>query len=94
MMYRSLISVVRVSSERPPGKVRSLYTPIYRVVEYIYVLHASRRLAHSSQKKKRMGDNEDGGNYFEDGNISHVCTAWAPAVGFMGISAAVVFASA
>jgi hypothetical protein len=31
--------------------------------------------------------------YYNDGNASVVCPAWAPIVGFTGITAAVVFAS-
>jgi hypothetical protein len=42
-----------------------------------------------------MGD--DGGqnydNYYEDGNVSHICANWAPILGFSGIVASVAFAS-
>jgi len=37
-----------------------------------------------------MGDNN---NYYNEGNMSYVCTAWAPILGFGGIAASVVFAS-
>ena len=33
------------------------------------------------------------GSYYNDGNLSVVCPGWAPALGFTGIAAAVVFAS-
>lgn len=31
--------------------------------------------------------------YYDEGNVSHTCPSWAPTVGFVGIAAAVVFAS-
>jgi len=34
-----------------------------------------------------------GDNYYNEGNVSTACPAWAPIVGFMGIASAVVFAS-
>jgi hypothetical protein len=38
-------------------------------------------------------DNYDYANYYQEGNVSYVCTSWAPILGFMGIASAVVFAS-
>jgi V-type H+-transporting ATPase 16kDa proteolipid subunit len=32
-------------------------------------------------------------SYYNDGNISYACPAWAPILGFMGITSAVVFAN-
>jgi len=50
-----------------------------------------------SQKAKRLtmadDDQQGNGNYYNEGNISHVCASWAPMVGFAGIASAVVFAS-
>jgi hypothetical protein len=44
-----------------------------------------------------MGDNDandaNEALYYNDGNVSVVCPAWAPIVGFAGITSAVVFAS-
>lgn len=45
-----------------------------------------------------MGDNQDDANnngdqYYNEGNLSYVCAAWAPILGFAGIASAVVFAS-
>jgi hypothetical protein len=37
--------------------------------------------------------NGDGVAEYMEGNISHVCTSWAPIVGFAGVASAVVFAS-
>ena len=34
-----------------------------------------------------------GGDYYDENIISYTCTSWAPAVGFLGITCAVVFAS-
>lgn len=36
---------------------------------------------------------DDGGNDYNEGNLSYVCAAWAPILGFAGIASAVVFAS-
>jgi hypothetical protein len=36
---------------------------------------------------------QDDGSYYNEGNLSVVCPGWAPALGFTGIAAAVVFAS-
>ena len=33
------------------------------------------------------------GNYYNEGNMSYACAAWAPMLGFAGIAASVVFAS-
>ena len=38
-------------------------------------------------------DNADGGSDYNEGNLSYVCAAWAPILGFAGIASAVVFAS-
>jgi hypothetical protein len=38
-------------------------------------------------------DNVDGGSDYNEGNLSYVCAAWAPILGFAGIASAVVFAS-
>jgi hypothetical protein len=35
----------------------------------------------------------DGDYYYNEGNLSYACTAWAPILGFMGIASAVTFAS-
>lgn len=35
----------------------------------------------------------DDGNYYNEGNMSYVCTAWAPILGFAGIACAVTFSS-
>jgi hypothetical protein len=36
---------------------------------------------------------QNDGAYYNEGNLSVVCPGWAPALGFTGIAAAVVFAS-
>lgn len=36
---------------------------------------------------------DDDGNYYNEGNISYICASWAPALGFLGCSCAVVFAN-
>lgn len=36
---------------------------------------------------------DDGDDYYYPGNVSYVCTSWAPILGFMGIACSVVFAS-
>lgn len=41
----------------------------------------------------RYLEQEDDGNDAYSGSISYVCPSWAPAVGFLGITSAVVFAS-
>jgi hypothetical protein len=38
-----------------------------------------------------MGDEDE--SYYNAGNVSNICTAWAPILGFSGIACAVVFAS-
>jgi len=42
-----------------------------------------------------MGDNNNNNNnnYYNEGNMSYVCSAWAPVLGFTGIACSVVFAS-
>lgn len=45
-------------------------------------------------KDGTMGDEQaDYGNYYNEGNVSHLCTGWAPILGMTGIVSAVAFAS-
>ena len=40
-----------------------------------------------------MADDDQGNDYYNEGNVSVICASWAPVVGFMGCAAAVILSS-
>lgn len=38
-------------------------------------------------------DDNNANNYYNEGNVSVMCTPWAPVVGFTGVALAVVLSS-